>query len=185
MFAGMPIVPDDKDWTWVLDKPCPDCGFAAAWFPRDEVSNLIRANTKDWARLSERNADRFTVRPADDRWSAVEYACHVRDVYRLYDYRLHLMLDNDDPEFPNWDQDVTAVEERYGEQLPAEVIPDLGAAGHTLADSFDGVAGDMWVRTGNRSDGKHFTVETFARYLVHDPVHHIWDIRQNFKMLGD
>ena len=26
----MPIVPDDKDWTWVLERPCPECGFDAS-----------------------------------------------------------------------------------------------------------------------------------------------------------
>ena len=23
------IVPDTKDWTWTLQRPCPDCGFDA------------------------------------------------------------------------------------------------------------------------------------------------------------
>ena len=23
----MPITPDTKDWTWVMERPCPDCGF--------------------------------------------------------------------------------------------------------------------------------------------------------------
>jgi hypothetical protein len=38
------------------------------------------------------------------------------------------------------------------------------------------VRGDQWQRTGNRSDGKRFTVESFARYMMHDPVHHLWDV---------
>src|SRR5690242_18838112 len=23
------VVPDTKDWTWTLERPCPDCGFEA------------------------------------------------------------------------------------------------------------------------------------------------------------
>jgi len=38
------------------------------------------------------------------------------------------------------------------------------------------VAGDQWARSGRRSDGASFTVETFARYFVHDPVHHLYDV---------
>jgi len=38
------------------------------------------------------------------------------------------------------------------------------------------VTGAQWRRTGNRSDGASFTVETFARYFVHDPVHHLYDV---------
>jgi len=181
----MPIVPDDKDWTWVLDRPCPECGFDAAAFPREQVSDLIRANTQDWPDLLDAQGDEFGRRPTDDRWSSLEYACHVRDVYRVYDYRLHLILDEDDPDFPNWDQDASAVEERYNEQSPPTVLADLRAAGETLAASFAKVSGDQWARTGNRSDGARFTVESFARYMVHDPIHHAWDAEQNAVLLRD
>jgi two-component system chemotaxis response regulator CheB len=39
--------------------------------------------------------------------------------------RLQLLLTQDDPEFENWDQDATAVAERYGEQDPAVVAAEL------------------------------------------------------------
>ena len=106
----------------------------------------------------------------------MEYACHVRDVFRLYDQRLELMLSQDDPLFPNWDQDETAVADRYGEQDPAEVAAALRQAAFAIAGRFEGVTGDQWRRTGTRSDGARFTVETFARYFVHDPVHHLYDV---------
>ena len=119
---------------------------------------------------------RLSERPRDDVWSPLEYGCHVRDVFRLYDERLVMMLTADHPTFPNWDQDATAVAERYGEQDPVRVAADLVAAGRALADRFDDVRGDQWGRTGTRSDGARFTVTTFARYLVHDPVHHLYDV---------
>ena len=47
----------------------------------------------------------------------------------------------------------------------------------TLADAFDRVeARTSGTATGFRSDGAAFTVATFARYLVHDPVHHLHDV---------
>ena len=49
-------------------------------------------------------------------------------MFRLYDQRLELMLSQDDPLFPNWDQDETAVADRYGEQDPAEVAAALRQA---------------------------------------------------------
>ena len=97
-------------------------------------------------------------------------------MFRLYDQRLELMLSQDDPLFPNWDQDETAVADRYGEQDPAEVAAALRQAAFAIAGRFEGVAGDQWRRTGTRSDGARFTVETFARYFVHDPVHHLYDV---------
>lgn len=179
---------DDKDWTWVLGRRCPECGFEAAAFPRERVGDMVRANAEEWVALLAEGGDRFVERPADDVWSGLEYACHVRDVCRLYDYRLHLMLDHDDPDFPNWDQDTTAVEDRYGEQSPPAVVDDLVAAAAVLAAGFDAVAADAsgatWRRTGNRGDGKSFTVESFARYMIHDPVHHVWDVRQGLAALN-
>lgn len=87
------------------------------------------------------------------------------------------MLDEDGPSYPNWDQDETALAERYNTQDPAIVSVELGEAAEALALRFDGVSGDQWDRTGYRSDGAEFTVSTFARYLIHDPVHHLWDVQ--------
>ncbi len=41
---GMPIQPDTKDWTWVLERRCDECGFEAPAFPREEVGAMVRAN---------------------------------------------------------------------------------------------------------------------------------------------
>jgi len=28
-----------------------------------------------------------------------------------------------------------------------------------------------------------FTIDTFTRHFVHDPVHHVWDVEQGFAAL--
>ena len=169
----MTIIPDTKDWTWVLQRPCPECGFDTQGFAAEAIPGMIMANAAAWQAALEGDA---RTRPEPDKWSPLEYGCHVRDVFRLFDQRLELMLSQDDPQFPNWDQDETAVADRYGEQDPAEVAAALRQAAFAIAGRFEGVTGDQWRRTGTRSDGARFTVETFARYLVHDPVHHLYDV---------
>ncbi len=47
------------------------------------------------------------------------------------------------------------------------------------------VRGDQWERPGRRSDGASFTVETFARYMIHDPVHHLWDVAHGDRVRAD
>jgi hypothetical protein len=172
----MPIEPDGKDWTWVLERPCPECGFDASTFPAIDAGEVIRSNGAAWERLLGGPAEDLRARPSDTRWSSLEYACHVRDVFRLYDERLDLMLRLDDPLYPNWDQDATAVEDDYNGQDPATVAAELQSAALRLAGAFDRVDGAQWQRTGRRSDGARFTVDTFSRYLVHDPVHHLFDV---------
>jgi hypothetical protein len=172
----VPIVPDDKDWTWVLERPCPECGFDAQCVPPESVATRLRANAAAWERVLRQPDDVVRRRPADERWAPLEYACHVRDVCTLYRERLDLMLREDDPLYPNWDQDVTAVEERYLAQDPALVSRQLRDAADGLADAFDGVEGGQWLRTGSRGDGARFSIAGFSRYLLHDPVHHLFDV---------
>jgi hypothetical protein len=178
----MAIVPDDKDWTWVLERPCPECGFDASSVPPESIGALVRANAAAWEEVLARPADDLRRRPSPDRWAPLEYACHVRDVCALYHQRLGLMLREDDPLYPNWDQDATALEERYREQDPGAVSAQLRDAAVALADAFDRVGGEQWDRRGRRSDGATFTVATFGRYMIHDPVHHLYDVgeRQGF-----
>ena len=172
----MAITPDTKDWTWVIEKPCGECGFDASTFSAQQVSELIRANVAGWpAVLSQPGVNQ---RPHENTWSPLEYGAHVRDVYRIFGQRLQIMLTEVNPLFANWDQDATANEERYNEQNPAEVSAALAEAGEALARSFDEVADESWSREGRRSDGATFTVATFAKYLAHDPIHHLWDVHQ-------
>jgi hypothetical protein len=106
----------------------------------------------------------------------LEYGCHVRDVFRIFDGRLMAMLQEDDPLFENWDQDETAVADRYDEQDPGTVADELAAAGAALADRFDHVGPNDWARPGRRTDGSSFSVDSLSRYLLHDIVHHLHDV---------
>ena len=172
--ARVPIEPDTKDWTWVLREPCPDCGFDAAGVEPADLPALIRDTVPGFlAALDDVDA---RVRPADNVWSPLEYACHVRDVHVLFDLRLRQMLGDDDPLFANWDQDATAVADDYAGQDPAAVGPALAAAAELVAATYDGISGDQWQRPGRRSDGSVFTAESLGRYHLHDVVHHLHDI---------
>lgn len=171
----MPITPDTKDWTWVLMRPCLDCGFDASLVDPAEVPALIRENAAAWPYVLER--DDAAGRPDDETWSPLEYAAHVRDVHRLYRTRVELMLTGDDPLYPNWDQDVAAMEERYDQQDPASVGRELVEAADRIASVFEGVSGAAWQRRGRRSDGASFTVDTIARYYLHDVQHHLHDVQ--------
>jgi DinB superfamily len=173
--AEPPVVPpENKDWTWVLTRSCDECGFDATAVAPEDVPALVRENAAAWRTLLTGAGVR--ARPSPLVWSPLEYGCHVRDVFRIFDRRLHRMLDEDNPQFENWEQDETAVADRYWAQDPATVAVELEAAAKTIATSFAAVEGEAWHRAGRRSDGAAFTVATFARYFIHDPVHHLHDV---------
>ncbi len=171
----MTITPDTKDWTWVLERPCPACGFDCGSLRRQDLPGTLRDVARAFAGvLAAGEATRR--RPAPDVWSPLEYGCHVRDVVRRGDARTALMLATDDPVFENWDQDATAVEDAYGEQDPVRVAAELVEAAERLAGAYEALPAAAWERVGRRSDGARFTVLTFGRYVAHDLVHHVHDV---------
>jgi len=44
----MAITPDTKNWTWVLERQCSECGFDATQIRRDDVGRMIRENAAAW-----------------------------------------------------------------------------------------------------------------------------------------
>ena len=172
----MTLVPDTKDWTWVLDRPCPECGLDTTAVAPDSLGARLRGTVPAYTRaLAAPGAGR---RPRPDVWSPLEYSCHVRDVHRLFTRRVRLMLTEDEPRFANWDQDATAVEAAYSEQHPATVADELVAAAEEVAATYESVPADAWGRGGLRSDGSRFTVASLGRYHLHDVVHHVHDLER-------
>ena len=155
----------------MLERPCPECGFDAGP-SRWHVPAAVRDNARAWRSVLGRTDVRA---PAPGVWSPLEYACHVRDTSGSSP-PARADAERDDPLFPNWDQDATAVAERYGEQDPAVVADELELAAGRIAAAFERVPADGWAHTGRRSDGPVFTVASLARYFLHDPVHHLHDV---------
>jgi hypothetical protein len=168
------ISPDTKDWTWVITRSCPECGFDPSKVEPSTLGSSIRENAAAWTSILRR--DRVARRPNTEKWSALEYGCHVRDVFRTIDGRLVMMLTEDSPTFPNWDQDATAINDRYRDQDAVAVLDELEAAARTLADRYDSVVEGQWDRRGVRSNGSRFTVATLGVYCMHDVSHHLWDV---------
>jgi hypothetical protein len=101
----------------------------------------------------------------------------VRDVCRVFGARLSQMRAHSDPEFVNWDQDETALADRYWTQDPAAVGAELTDEAERFAADLDTVRPDELGRPGRRSNGSIFTVESLARYFLHDLAHHAHDVR--------
>lgn len=192
----MPIAPDAKDWTWVLERSCPDCGFDPAATAFEAVPGLVRDSSDRLRAALDRPDSR--VRPDDSTWSTLEYAAHVRDVCRIFEHRLDIartggarpgpviaaydttvvVTDSGVPMFANWDQDATALAENYPAADTAVVAAELADAAETAARAFESVPVAERERAALRSNGSAFTVDSMARYFVHDLVHHVHDVER-------
>jgi hypothetical protein len=175
--AAQPVQPqpDTKNWTWVLSRRCDECGLSAGDIEPGEFAQRAFVAAEEWVQIL-RSSPAVTARPQPDVWSPLEYGAHVRDVYVLFDGRLAQMLNEDTPTFANWNQDETAITERYSEQDPEVVAEELEAAAQHFIARIQSLTPEQYSRRGIRSDGAEFTVETFLQYFLHDVIHHLWDV---------
>lgn len=168
------IEPDVKDWTWTLERRCPECGLAACEVPATDLAAALQQALDGWPRVALREG--AALRRDRARWSDLEYACHVRDVCTVFARRLQLIRDQHDPLFADWDQDEAARDRKYAQQSPADVAAELAQAAEHLVAQWGSVRDDEWERTGRRSDGSRFTALTLGQYCLHDVVHHGHDV---------
>ncbi|WP_420110475.1 DinB family protein [Pseudactinotalea sp.] len=171
------IEPDGKDWTWVLDRRCDECGFDPAGVTRATLADRLAAGAAGWhERLVADDARR---RPFPSVWSPTEYAAHVRDMAGVMVGRLTLILTEEDPSFADWDQDAAALAGDYASEGPGEVAAQVGSAVGELAAAYAAVTQEQWDRPGRRSNGSVFTAYTLGVYALHDLEHHVHDVRHH------
>lgn len=175
--AGMDATPppaehDTRDWTFVVDDGCADCGYT----PHDPVLTIERleATVARWARALERPG--ATERPAPGVWSTVEYASHSRDLVRVLGERVTAMLAEERAPFADYDGEAEAVRQQFWAADPRTVAREVAAETERTIAVLEGVRGEAWERTGLRGDGQPFTITQLCRYLLHDIEHHLHDV---------
>lgn len=114
-------------------------------------------------------------RPAPATWSALEYACHMRDCFALYHWRIRKTLADDRPVLPAMRRDDVVVERAYNEQDPLLVAQETATNADQLASLLAGLQGDQWDRACVR-EGEVLSVGWMARNVVHEGEHHLLDI---------
>jgi hypothetical protein len=169
---------DARSW---LEGPCRECGFDASAVPSSDLPDAIRAiGTRYRAPLTRGLKDEdlrslLRAHPVEGAWSALEYACHVRDLLPIFEARTQRMLTEDDPALGWWDHDAAVVADRYDEQDPVAVADSIAAGAESYAAALERVPADAWDRPGQRADIA-FTVQTKAQYALHEANHHLLDI---------
>lgn len=165
---------------------CAECNFVFDDFdPRSVTESLGRTGKRMRAPLTRglRDEDLDTVlraRPSPDEWSALEYACHVRDALTINVERVPATLQDPIPEFQAFGRDEAVVERKYNEQDPSAVADEIEAAADALVAAFAAVPDDAWPRYWVRGD-MQFSIEWMARNVQHEVDHHLLDIGRTLR----
>jgi hypothetical protein len=165
---------------WQSER-CPECAFDPNGVNALElpaaVAGLGRRYQAPLTRfLAGEDASLLVARPLPGVWSALAYACHVRDVLSVFDGRITRMLTEDSPELGWWDHEAAVEADAYDQQPPAEVAAAITANSAVLSTTLAAVPEEGWDRTGTRRDGELFTVLGAGRFALHEGTHHLLDI---------
>jgi hypothetical protein len=172
--------PPRPGWT------CPQCQFDYDAVDLTTVADAVRrAGTRYRVPLTRglRDEDLDAVlrrRPAEDAWSALEYACHVRDVLDLNDDRVERIVADDRPALQAMDPDVLVVERDYNGADAVAVADELAAAAERLAARLDALTPEGWTRAATRN-GEELVIEWMARNVLHECEHHLLDIGRTLR----
>ncbi|HTJ38684.1 MAG TPA: DinB family protein [Dactylosporangium sp.] len=158
---------------------CDECGFAYDGVAAAEVPARLEGFTGRYTQALGAVTD-LRRRPAPEVWSALEYACHVRDVLAVQRERLELALRTDAPEFVPMGRDDLVVTRAYNAQDPADVVAALGANASALAAAFGALGPAELDRVGLYPwpDPVERTLLWLGRHTVHEGEHHLMDIRR-------
>ncbi len=167
---------------------CPQCQFDFdAFDPRSVSETIGKVGKRLRAPLTRGLKDEdlgavLRTRPEPDHWSALEYACHIRDALRINIERIPVTAAGNPPEFQALARDEAAVERKYNEQDPSVVADEIEADAATLAAAFEAVPDDAWQNYWARGDMK-FTIDWMARNVQHEVDHHLLDIGRTLRQV--
>jgi hypothetical protein len=164
------------------DHVCADCRLDYGALPV-QVAAAIVAAVPDRARAAVQGQPDAALRrrPEPDTWSAVEYLCHLRDVYMTTTIRLHRARTEALPVVEPMLNDLRARRFRYADSDVPAVLGELAAAVAGVADELRRVGPDGWDRRVLRRPGEERTVGWLLRHAAHEGRHHLADVERGLR----
>jgi len=159
------------------DHVCAGCELSYADLTPPAAIELIRSYPARYRGCLEHLPDPvLRRRPDPQTWSALEYACHVRDVYGVYHCRISSALTRDDPVLAPMHNDERAKREGYNRQDLTDVLDTLRRNIDRFVALANEIGADQWNRTASRLPGERRTVAWMVRQAAHEGLHHLRDI---------
>ena len=164
---------------------CEQCGFDFETLEASEVGPRIRAGAEAVASALS-NLSSPERRPSVERWSANEYAAHVRDVMLTIRDRLVVGLVEDNRGFKPVYRDERLSMGLYRADTAVELATELRAAGPMFVRLFDAIPIDQLSRQVRYGypDPETRTLLWMGRQAVHETEHHLRDIIENTALLS-
>lgn len=159
---------------------CEVCGFTWDAIDPAELPGRLSSGVAAMAALV-RAEPGASSRPAEDRWSTLEYAAHLRDVLLNVRDRIILGAIEDNPEPKKLYPDARVGLGLYRQDTPALVAADLETAGGLFLRTLNALSREQmgrpifyaWPTPATR------TLDWVAAQVLHEVEHHLDDVRTN------
>lgn len=163
------------------DHVCQTCALSYEELAVETIAERLRdVNGAIRALVGSLGADVLTHRPDEQTWSALEYLCHIRDVYVASTIRLYRARKENDPPIEPLFNDLRVLRFRYNDADVRGVLHEMDLALEGLADEMTRTSD--WDRTFTRQTGERRTARWLARQAFHEARHHLADMRSSAEM---
>ena len=184
---------DDKGhlfhFAWAISfccmTTCEECGYEYESVPTEKLAGRLRdLGPRYREALAAADVRAARRRPAPEVWSALEYACHMRDVLLVQRDRAIVALAEDTPAFARMYRDERVHLCHYSSEPLGQVLDDLEVAARLCATVFDGLDEAAWERTlvynlpAAEPTARPPDVAWLARHTVHEGEHHLMDVNR-------
>jgi len=157
---------------------CAECGFRYDSVAAGDLPDRLRSFGPRFADRLGTAGGAVHVRPAPEVWSALEYACHVRDALLVLRERLHLALAVDSPTFVSMHRDTRVTTAAYASTPVDDAAHELTVAAAMLARDAATLDDTALARrcTYHYPEPTERSVLWLLRHTVHEGEHHLGDV---------
>jgi uncharacterized damage-inducible protein DinB len=124
------------------------------------------------AAIQDVTSTEFDIPEADGKWSLRQILEHMADSELVWSWRLRLVLAEDRPTLPGYDQDRWAARLRYDRAPIAEALDLFDAARRANLRLLDQASADDFARVGVHAErGEESVAHMLQLYAGHDLLH--------------
>lgn len=117
-----------------------------------------------------------SLRDGPHGWNTVEILCHLRDFDTIFRERAALMLQQDNPALPAYDQKALVIERAYAKQNLDTVLAELVASRQKSLEFFEALTEAQWNRPGVHAERGQITLNDIVVQFGMDDLDHIEQI---------
>lgn len=123
-------------------------------------------------------------KPAPEKWSMLEIACHLRDVEQLFVERYAKMASHDRPALRMINQDALAATLKYNEDDPMVALREFQALRQETVALLSALAHQSWQRVGLHPKRGELTMAAQVDHHVGHDANHLGQIRALREQFG-